>query len=77
MRRVRRKVKKSKRKRRRKVHNGGALFRRKPTLTDKIAEGASMFLAGPSPSFASLGGKLIAQALKGIKDNVKFYRRKR
>ena len=29
---------------------GGALYRRRPTLTDKIAEGVAMGLSGPSPS---------------------------
>ena len=53
------------------------MFRRKPRLVDKIAEGASMFLAGPSPSFAKLGAKLMGQAAKGISDNVKYYRKRR
>lgn len=80
--RVNRRRSKTKRRKKRKrgrkrVQHGGALFRRKPTLTGKIAEGASMFLSGPAPSFATLGGKLVAQVLKGIKDNVKHYRRKR
>ena len=47
-----RETKKSKRQR------GGALPRHKPFLVDKIAEGASMFLSGPSPTFFTLGGKL-------------------
>ena len=66
------------RKRRRKVtQRGGAPYRRKPTLVDKIAEGAAMFLSGPSPSFAGVGVKLAGQAFKGIKDNVQHYRRRR
>ena len=65
----RKRISKKKRKQR-----GGAMFRRKPRLVDKIAEGASMFLSGPSPTFASLGAKLAGQAFKGIKDNVKYYR---
>lgn len=52
------------------------MFRRKPTLTDKIAEGMSMFLSGPSPTFATLGGKLASQVFKGIKDNVDYNRRR-
>ena len=64
----------SKKKKRQK---GGAMFRRKPRLVDKISEGASMFLAGPSPSFAKLGAKLMGQAAKGISDNVKYYRKRR
>ena len=64
------------RRRRRRIQRGGAPFRRKPTLTDKIAEGMSMFLSGPSPTFATLGGKLASQAFKGIKDNVKYYKRR-
>ena len=61
--------------RRRKRQRGGALFRRKPRLVDKIAEGASMVLSGPTPTFASLGAKLAGRALKGITDNVKYYKR--
>ena len=57
----------------RRRQTGGALFR----LVDKIAEGASMFLAGPSPSFAKLGAKLMGQAAKGISDNVKYYRKRK
>ena len=53
---------------------GGALARHKPRLVDKIAEGASMFLSGPSPSFVSLALKLAGQAAKGVKDNVNYYR---
>jgi len=43
---------------------GGALARRKHRLVDKIAEGASMFLSGPSPTFATLVLKLAGQAAK-------------
>lgn len=68
----RKKISKKKRRQR-----GGAMFRRKPRLVDKIAEGASMFLAGPSPSFAKLGAKLMDQAAKGISDNVKYYRKRK
>ena len=60
-----------------KRQKGGAMFRRKPRLVDIIAEGASMFLAGPSPSFAKLGAKLMGQAAKGTSDNVKYYRKTR
>ena len=64
--------------RRSKRQKGSALFRRrKPRLVDKIAEGASMFLSGPSPTFATLGAKLAGQALKAVTDNVKYYRRRR
>ena len=55
---------------------GGAAFRCKPRLVDKIAEGMSMFLSGPTPSFAGVGLKLASQAAKGIKDNVNHYRRR-
>ena len=37
---------------------GGALYRRRPTLTDKIAEGVAMGLSGPTPSFLKLGAFL-------------------
>ena len=69
-----------KRKRRvikRKSQKGGARFRRKPRLVDKIAEGVAMGLSGPSPSFIKLGAFLGKQALKGIKDNVQHYRRRK
>lgn len=69
-----------KRKRRvikRKSQKGGARFRRKPRLVDKIAEGVAMGLSGPSPNFIKLGAFLGKQALKGIKDNVQHYRRRK
>ena len=67
-----------KKKARRRRQRGGALFRRKkPRTVDKIAEGMSMFLSGPAPSFAGIGVKLASQAAKGIKDNVQHYRRRR
>ena len=73
--------KRSKRSKRRKTkkrrQRGGALFRRKPRTVDKIAEGMSMLLAGPAPTFATAFGKLGSQALKGITDNVKFYKRRK
>ena len=56
---------------------GGALARRKPRIVDKIAEGASMFLSGPAPSFGSLGRLLGSQAYKGVKDNINYYRKGR
>ena len=37
-------------------------------MVDKIAEGMSMFLSGPAPSFAGVGLKLASQAVKGVKD---------
>ena len=43
---------------------------------DKIAEGMSMFLSGPAPSFAGVGVKLASQAAKGVRDNVQHYRRR-
>ena len=46
---------------------------RRPTLQDKIAQGVSMFLSGPAPSFATLGLLLGKQAYKGVKDNVSHY----
>lgn len=61
----------------RKRKRGGALFIRKPHLIDKIAEALSMFVSGPSPTFATVGVKLGAQAAKGVADNVKYYKRKR
>ena len=48
---------------------GGARFRRKPLLIDKIAEGVAMDLSGPAPSFAKPGAFLAKQAFKGTKDN--------
>ena len=71
------KRKRRQRRRRRRRQTGGAPFRRKPRTVDKIAEGLSMFLSGPSPSFAGVGLKLAGQAAKGIKDNVQRYRRQR
>ena len=65
------------RKRMRKRKRGGALFVRKPRLIDKIAEAVSMFVSGPSPTFATAGAKLGAQAAKGVADNVKYYKQKR
>ena len=67
---------KRRRMQKRKQH-GGALARHKPRLVDKIAEGATMFLSGPAPSFAGVGLKLGSQAFKGIKDNVNYYRRRK
>ena len=52
----------------------GALYRRRPTLTDKIAEGVAMGLSGPSPSFLKLGAFLGKQAIKGVRDNVRHAR---
>ena len=61
----------------RKSKKGGARFRRKPRLVDKIAEGVAMGLSGPSPSFAKLGAFLAKQAQKGIKDNVQHHKRRK
>ena len=60
---------------RRRRQRGGAVARKRVRMVDKIAEGASMFLSGPAPTFASLALKLAGQAAKGIKDNVHYYRR--
>ena len=54
-------------------HRGGARFVRRPTLQDKIAEGVSMFLSGPAPSFTTASVFLGKQAFKGIKDNVDHF----
>ena len=61
----------------RKGQKGGARFRRKLPLVDKIAEGVAMGLSGPSPSFAKMGAFLAKQAFKGIKDNVHHYQRRK
>ena len=56
------------------------MARRKPRLVDKIAEGASMFLYGPLPTFVTTAIIILGQAGKGVKDNVDHYlnrRRKR
>ena len=60
---------------RRQSQKGGARFKRKPRLVDKIAEVVAMGLSGPSPSFAKMGAFLAKQAFKGIKDNVRHYQR--
>ena len=72
------------RRRRKQGQAGGAsastvhrILRGGPSLQDKIAAGVSMFLLGPSPSFGKLGFLLGKQALKGIKDNGRFYTRGR
>ena len=57
----------------RKYLDGGALARRKLTLTDKIAEGAAMFV-NPTASWSGAFMKLGSQGLKGITDNIKHYR---
>lgn len=49
--------------------------RRKPRTVDNILEGAAMFLSGPSPSFPKLEILLGKQAIKGIRDNVRHYKR--
>ena len=46
-------------------------------MVDKIAEGMSMVLSGPAPSFAGVGLILASQAANGIKDNEQHYRRRR
>jgi len=66
-----------KRKRVRRQQKGGARFRRKPRLVDKIAKGVAMGLSGPSPNFIKMGAFLAKQGLKGIKVNVQHYRRRK
>ena len=53
--------------------HGGARYVRKPTLQDKIAEGAAMFV-NPTASWSGAFKLLGSQALKGVTDNVKHYR---
>ena len=74
--RIKRTIKKANQRYRRKKQRGGAVYRRKPRLVDKIAQGASVFLAGPAPTFTTAFGKLDSQALKGVTDNVKYYKRR-
>ena len=69
--------KRKQRVKKRKSQKGAARFRRIPRLVDKIAEGVAMGLSGPSPNFIKLGAFLGKQALKGIKDNVQHYRRRK
>lgn len=64
------KMARKKRKTNRKKQRGGARRRSRSRLVDKIAQGASMFLSGAAPSFATMGGKLAGQVYKGIRDNV-------
>ena len=65
------------RRKRPRKQRGGALIRCKRRLVDKIAQGASMFLAGPAPTFTTAFGKLGSQALKGITDNIRHYRKRK
>ena len=58
------------------VTSGTALARLRPRLVDKIAEGASMFSLGLSPTFAMTAAKLGSQAYKSISKNVKYYGRR-
>ena len=56
---------------------GGALSsRRGPSTVDKIAYVASNFVT-PAPSFAAAAKILGSQALKGVTDNVKYFRKSR
>ena len=57
----------------RKDLDGGALYRRKPTITDKIAEAAAM-VVNPTASWTGAFKLLGSQGLKGITDNVKHYK---
>ena len=61
---------------RKRRQRAGALMRRKPRLVDKIAHGLGMVLSGPAPGFSLALGKLGGQALKGITDNVQYYRQR-
>ena len=62
-------------KEKRKQQKGGALNRHKPRTVDKILEGAAMSLSGPSPSYAKLEVLSGKKAIKGIRDNVRHYKR--
>ena len=53
--------------------DGGALYRRKPTITDKIAEAAAM-VVNPTASWTGAFKLLGSQGSKGITDNVKHYK---
>ena len=57
----------------RKKLDGSALYRPKPTIRDKIAQGLSMFV-NPTASWSSAFKLLGSQGLKGITDNVNYYR---
>ena len=59
----------------RKQQKGGELNRPKSRTVDKILEGAAMFLSGPSPSYAKLEVLSGKKAIKGIRDNVRHYKR--
>ena len=60
-----------------KTRFGGALSsRRGPSTVDKIAYVASNFMT-PAPSFAAVARILGSQALKGVTDNVKYFRKSR
>lgn len=61
--------------RRQRRQQGGALARRKVRTIDKMAEGMSMFLSGPAPSFAKLGVKLGTTGAKALKSVIDQYRR--
>lgn len=54
---------------------GGALARNRPRTIDKVAEGMSMFLSGPPPSFAKLGLKIGSTGAKAIKSIIDQHRR--
>ena len=58
-----------------KSQRGGALARPKARTIDKVAEGMSMFLSGPAPSFAKLGLKVGTTAAKALKGVIDQYRR--
>ena len=56
---------------------GGALSsRRGPSTVDKIAYVASNFVT-PAPSFAAAARMLGSQALKGVTDNINYFRKSR
>ena len=71
-----RSVRRSVIKRRKRNQRGGASVRR-VKISDKLAYAASMLLSGPAPGFGTLGILLGKQALKGIMDNVKHYKKDR
>ena len=58
-----------------KSQRGGALARQRARTIDKVAEGLSMFLSGPAPSFAKLGLKVGTTGAKALKGVIDQYRR--
>ena len=76
-------LRRRRRRERKRLQMGGAsvrrirsIQRRGPSVQDKIAAGAAMFLSGPKPTSTSLGALLGKQAFKGVKDSVEAYIRR-